>query len=249
MSKEEINLSLVDKLVSELREEVKSGKYGASGEGRIPTTTTLSKKWQTTRSTVYQVLQILQSEGLIRARGTSLVVNYPTLVLEGLSKNFERLLRAQGYDDITMENLIDPAVEPMPSEVARLFNEVDGVRVVHRIRKQGISGLPLRIAENFYPASLAGGFVDAMRINDSMDVLGAIREKHGVFIVESQDVVVARIPTAEETRLLDLVRTEPVVEIRRSNFASNGSPVMYNRIIHVAPHFQFTYRYPVNHWK
>jgi DNA-binding GntR family transcriptional regulator len=248
VSKDEVNLPLVDKLVNELREEVKSGKYGASGEGRIPTTTTLSKKWKTTRSTVYQVLQILQSEGLIRARGTSLVVNYPTLVLEGLTENFERFLRAQGHD-VTMENLIEPVVEAMPKEIADLFSESEGVHVVHRMRKQGIPGLPLRLAENWYPVSLAGQFVEAMRTNDRMDVLGAIKEAHGVFIENSQDVVLARIPTSEEAKLLDLVRTEPIVEIRRSNFASDGTPVMYNRIIHVAPHFQFTYKYKVNHWK
>ena len=248
MSEGEINMPLVDKLVGELREEIINKRYGTSGEGRIPTITALTKKWKTTRATVSQVLQLLQSEGIIHARGTSLVMNYPTLDLEGITENFERFLKAQGHE-VTMENLIEPQIEIMPKDVAALFGEAEGVRVVHRMRLQGIEEQLLRIAENFYPAELAGEFVEAMRSDQHMDVLGAIRKAHGVYIVEAQDVVIARVPTADEAKKLELVRTEPIVEIRRSNFAEDRTPVMFNRIIHVAPHFKFTYRYPVKHWK
>jgi DNA-binding GntR family transcriptional regulator len=244
MSDEE---SKIEKFADRLRTQIVKGEFGA--KGRIPPVSQLMKDWDNVaKATVYAVLQILQSEGIIRRVGNSFVVNYPTLGLEGITENFERFLRAQGHD-VTMENIIDPVVEPMPSEVAQLFGEVEGVHVVHRMRKQGIPGLPLRLAENWYPVTLAGEFVEAMRTNDRMDVLGAIREKHGVFIENCQDVLMARIPNSEEARLLELVRTEPVVEIRRSNFASNGSPVMYNKIIHAAPHFKFTYRYSPGHWK
>lgn len=242
--------SMLETLASELREDIKRGTYGASGQGRIPTTEMLSKKWKTSRNTVHLVLQLLQSEGIVRSKGNSLVVNWPALQLEGLTKNFEQFLRDRGHD-VQMENLIVPTVEVMPPDVAALFGQVTGVHetLVHRMRKQSADDQPLRIAENWYPATLAGQFVEQMRSNEHMDVLNAIREAHGVYIVKIKDVLIARIPTAQETRWLRTVRTEPVVEIRRSNFAEDGTVVMFNRILHVAPNFTFTYEYTKDYWK
>lgn len=236
----------IEAFADTLRAQILQGDFGT--RGRIPTVDELARTWKTSRSTVYYVLQLLQSEGVIRRSGKSLIASYPALEIEGITENFERFLKAQGFET-TMENLIDPSLETMPLEIASLFGQPKGVKVVHRMRLQGINGQLLRIAENFYPAELAGEFVEQMRTNQHMDVLGAIKKTHGVYITQAQDVVIARVPTANEAKLLELVRTEPIVEIRRSNFAEDGRPVMFNRIIHVAPHFKFTYNYPVNHWK
>jgi|ERR1041385_208278 DNA-binding GntR family transcriptional regulator len=236
----------IEEFVDELRAQILNGDYGT--RGRIPTVEDLTRKWETSRSTVYYVLQILQSDGLLRREGRSFVTNHPKIILEGITENFERFLKAQGYE-VTMENLISPTVETMPSDIAAFFGQSDGIKVVHRMRKQGIKGLPLRIAENWYPASLAGQFVNAMQADEYMDVLGAIKATHGVFIVRTEDELESRLPSSEEARLLDLVTTAPVVEIRRRNLATDGTPVMFNKITHVAAHFKFTYRYEVDHWK
>ena len=242
-------LTQVEQFANQLREEVKQGIYGVSGQGRIPTTATLAKRWHISRNTVYQVLQLLQSEGIIRAKGTSLVVNYPMFVLDGLTKNFEAFLRGLGHS-VGMENLVVPSVEAMPPDVAALFGQSVGVHetLVHRMRKQSADDQPLRIAENWYPVALAGQFVEQMRADEHMDVLDAIKQAHGVYIVRVKDVIAARIPTSQEARWLKTVRTEPIVEIRRSNFAANGTPVMFNRIIHLAPNFTFTYEYTKDYW-
>lgn len=241
------SLPLIEQRSNELRSEIVTGTYGRAGKGRIPSTADLAKRWNTPRSTVYQILQLLQSEGVIRSKGKYLVVNYPSLELQGLTKNFEAFLVAQGYD-VTIENLINPILESMPVEAAKLFNQEEGVHVVHRMRKQGITDQPLRIAENWYPATLAAQFLEKMQVQERMDVIGEIDKVHGLHIVESEDILLARVPTAQEAKWLDIVRTEPIVEIRRSNFAQDSTPIMWNKVIHVAPHFKFTYRYPVGFW-
>lgn len=238
--------SKIEKFTDLLRTQIVQGEFGT--KGRIPSVAQLMQDWGVAKATVYAILQILQTEGIIRRVGNSFVTSYPTLSLEGITENFERFLRAQGHD-VTMENLIDPVIESMPKDIADIFGEREGVHMVRRMRKQGIPGLPLRLAENWYPASLAGSFVEAMRTNDRMDVLGAIKKSCGIYITECQDVLINRPPTSEEAKLLELVRTAPVTEIRRSNFAEDGTPVMHNRIIHVGAHFKFTYRYKVDHWK
>ncbi len=232
--------------VDALRDRITRSEFGT--HGRLPAVAQLAREWGMSRNTVYIVMQLLQSEGLVQSRGNSFYANFPLLRLEGLTENFERFLRSQGFE-VTMENLISPSIETMPVDIAELFGQSEGVKVVHRMRKQGIEGLPLRIAENWYPVSLAGQFVDQMREDEHMDVLGAIKSAHGVYIVNVEDVLLARVPTIQETKWLNVVRTEPIVEIRRINFAENGTPVMFNRVIHAAPHFKFTYQYPKDYWK
>lgn len=237
----------VEKMVTTLRNAIKMGAYGRPGVGRIPTTSELQREFGVSRSTIYTVIQLLRSEGLVYQRGKYLIVS-EQFEIEGITENFERFLRNHDHG-VDIENIIVPSIEPMPPNVAMLFGIEYGLHVVHRERKQGADGIGLRIAENWYPAILAARFLEEMRQDERMDVVGAIKKTHGVYIVESLDEVVARIPTSQEAKILGISRTEPVVEIRRSNFAQDGSPVMWNKIIHVAPFFKFTYRYPVDHWK
>jgi DNA-binding GntR family transcriptional regulator len=238
--------SRIEDFTGQIREQIERGDFGKSG--RIPSITQLAKGWKVSRNTVYEVVNLLISEGLLIQRFASYFVNYPLLSLEGITKNFEQYLRDQGHE-VDIKNIIEPAIEPMPHDIASLFGQPSGVHVVHRMRRQGSVDLPLRIAENWYPESLAGEFVEQMRADDSMDVIGAIKEKHGLYIVEHEDILIARIPTPFEIKELELGRTEPIMEIRRSNFAEDGTPIMWNKIIHRAPQFRFTYRKLVNHWK
>lgn len=250
MSTEHEDQTLLDMLTERMRNDIKQGKYGVAGQGRIPTVTALMKQWNTTRNTVGRVLLLLQSEGIIRSKGTSLVVNWPALQLEGLTKNFEQYLRDKGFKP-EMENLISPSIEETPPDIAALFGHAIAVRqqLVHRMRKQSADDVPLRIAENWYPASLAAQFVEQMQQNEHMDVLQAIKDTHGLYITTIKDVLIARIPTEKERVWLDVVRTEPIVEIRRSNFSEDGTPIMFNRLIHVAPSFTFTYEYQKDYWR
>lgn len=247
MAKHEESTLVVDKLADDLRSKIESGTYGQAGS--LPSTTELAREWKTSRSIVTQVMLLLRSEGHIRMVGNRYVVNRPRLILPGLTKNFEQYLKDQGYEP-EIENIIEPSVETMTSEVAALFGQQPGMRVIHRMRKQGITNQPLRLAENwYYPADLVEGFLDEMRSNDHMDVVGAISEKYGKYIVETKEDILARIPTKEEMKWLGIARYQPVFEVRRSNFAQDGTPLMFNRIIMVATNFFLSRAYPVEHWK
>lgn len=242
MVEHEGSMLVVDKLADDLRSKIEAGEYGNSGT--LPSTTELSKQWKTSRSIVTQVMLLLRSEGHIRIVGNRYVVNRPRLILPGLVKNFEQYLRDQGYEAV-IENIIEPSLEAMPAEIAALFSQQTGIHVVHRMRKQGLPKQPLRIAENWYPAQLAERFLDEMRKDDNMDVVGAIKETYGVYIVETKEDIVARIPDKHEVNWLGIARYQPVFEVRRCNFAQDGQPVMFNRIIMVATNFILNSRYPV----
>jgi DNA-binding GntR family transcriptional regulator len=241
---------VVDKFADDLRSRIKAGEYGTSGT--LPSTSALASQWKTSRTIVTQVMLLLRSEGYIRMVSKRYIVNHPRLIFTGIPKDFGKYIEEQGFEPV-MENLIEPVSEAMSAEIATLFDQPTGTPVVHRIRKQsmrksGMPDYPLRIAENWYPANLAGDFLEEMRTNDYIHVIEAIKNKFGVSIVRTKEETFARIPTKQEASWLNLARYQPVFELLWSNFASDGQPVMFNRIIMVATNFKLSREYPVEHW-
>lgn len=241
---------VVDKFADDLRGRITGGEYGTAGT--LPSTGRLASQWQTSRTIVTQVMLLLRSEGYIRMIGNRYVVNHPRFIFTGIPKDFGKYVEEQGFEPI-MENLIEPNLEPMPADIAALFDQPGGEPVVHRIRRQsmrkeGMPDYPLRIAENWYPAKLAEDFLEEMRTNDYIHVVEAIRAKHGLSIVRTKEDTLARIPTKQEASWLNLARYQPVFELLWSNFASDGQPIMFNRIIMVATNFKLSREYAVEHW-
>lgn len=237
---------VVDQFADKLRAQIEAGEYGNSGT--LPSTTDLAERWGKPRSIVTQVMLLLRSEGYIRVVRNRYAVCRPRIVLPGLTKDFEQFLVSQGYQ-ADIENIIPPQLETMPAEIAVLFGQPSGIHVIHRMRKQGIPDQPLRIGEIWYPAELAEPFLEDMKNNDRMNVVDAIKEKFGICIAEVKEDIVARIPSKEEIKLLDLARYQPVLEVRRVNSTDQGRPVMFTRAIMVATNFILSREYPSDHWK
>ena len=109
---------------------------------------------------------------------------------------------------------------------------------------------PSRVGEIWYPADLAEPFLENMRKDDRMNVVNAIKEKFGVYIVRVKEDILARIPTKQEISWLGLARYQPVFEVRRINSAQDGQIVMLTRTIMVATNFILSREeYLVDHWK
>jgi DNA-binding GntR family transcriptional regulator len=234
----------VESMTDELRGRILHRDFGTNGP--IPKVSELARGWGTSRTTVYQVVQMLLSEGLLIPKGTGYNVNFP-MRIPGITPTFDKYLVEQGLPP-KQENIIEPELIQMPDEIAAMFKQPKGVHVVHRMRRQGTVDIPYRLAENWYPASLAAEFVDAMRRDSNLDVLSEIKRVHGVYITQVHEDVIGRLPTAKEASDLSIVRTAPVLEVRRSNFAADGTPIMFNKIIFVGAYFLLSYDYPANHW-
>ena len=241
---------VVEKYADMLRKRIQDREFGTNGI--IPSTSELAEEWGTSRSIVTSVMLLLRSQGHIRLderKTKRYKVNYPILELEGLTKDFEQYLRDKGLDPV-IENVIEPRMEEMPHEVAALFGQQAGIHVVHRMRQQGTPDQILRIAENWYLAELAGEFLEEMRSNDHMNVVEAIKDRHGLYIVGVTEKTRARVPHKEEVKLFNIARYQPVFEVVRVNVAQDKRTViMMNKIIMVATHFVLTREYEVDHWK
>jgi len=229
-------------LIETLRGRIKRGDFGTSG--RLPTVTQLSREYQVARDTVHDALQMLRAEGLLLVRNAAYVVNNPILQITK-APNFDQYLEKQGLRPV-FEDIVTPEIVTMPTEIAAMFHQAEGLHVVHRVRKQGTFEVPLRIEENWYPADLAAEFLEEMKQNPLLNVAREIRLKHGVAITRIAEDVKARHPTPEETKILEITRTSPVLDARRNFHTDEGITVIYNRTIMVAAFFLLHYEYPTS---
>lgn len=199
------------------------------------------------RTTVYQALQILRAEGLLHIKNTAYVVSNPILLIEG-APNFDRYLEIQGLKPV-FENVVVPEVITMPDEIAALFGAEKGLHVVHRLRKQGTAEVPLRLEESWYTAEHAEFFLETMRQDANINIAREIRLKYGAAIVRIKEDVLSRYPTIEETKLLEVSRTSPILEARRNFLTNEGKTVMYTIHTMVAAFFLLHYEYDTSFQK
>lgn len=229
----------LDHVINSLREQIQRGDFGT--KGRLPSIAQLVRDLKVARTTMYQALSLLPSEGIVLMKGNAYYANYPVLRIPG-APLFDICGEQQGFKS-TADNVIEPELVTLSAEIAALFGRAEGLQVVHRLRRHGMVDLPpIRLAEHWYPADLAGQFLEQMKEDPDLNVLGEIRNAHGVASQTRLDEILGRLPTSEEMKFLSLVRTSPVFEIRRQFIAPDGRVLLFNRTILVGAHFWLSYK-------
>lgn len=229
----------IEGLAASLRERIKRGDFGTSG--RLPTVTALAKEYKMARATMYQSLVLLRAEGLLIVKGNSYFARYPLMRIPG-SPLFDQFLIEQGLTPVT-DNLVDPQIVDAPADIAAIFGLQEGDKVIHRVRRQGTAEVPYRLHENWYTVDLAGPFLEEMKQNPDMNVAGRIREMRGIAVTTIHDDIFTRLPTADEINLLSIVRTTPVLEVRKQFLSQEGKTMMFVRSVLVGAYFQLSYDY------
>jgi len=238
----------IDVLVDALRERILSGAFGT--QGRLPSLRMLAEDYHTTHETMNKVVQQLQAEGLLSSKGRAGVfVNMPRTRIPGITARFDLYLKEQGLTPMEV-NVGEPSIVSAPADVAKAMSIAEESPVVRRMRVQGTTTTPYRLAENFYPVDLVGdSILETMRSDSRFDVLLAIKQAHGIVIKRVHEDVIGRLPIALEQELLKIVRGAPVLEVRRTNYAEDDEKViMYNRLIFVASYFELSYDYITPVW-
>jgi GntR family transcriptional regulator len=246
--------SKVGQIADALRQQILSGEYG---KGRLPTGKDLAKQFGASRDTIQKVLTRLEAEGILEGVGErGAIIRRSRIRIPGLTARFDLALQEQGYDPFE-ENIDVPARVPALPEVAKSLAVKEGTPVIRRFRRQGTKDgegkdtikTPYRLTENFYPSTLVDETIlEQMQKDERYDVLLAIKEKHDQAIVRVHEEVIGRLPTTHEEELLNIVTYAPVIEVQRTNYANNGTVIMFNKIIFVANYFVLSYDYPVSHW-
>jgi len=231
-----------------LRKRILVGEFGTGG--RLPSLRMFAQQYGTTQQTMNTVVQRLQAEGLLTSLGRQGVfVHMPRTRIPGIVPRFDLYIKELGMEPMET-NVVKPEVVPAPLDVATALGVAEGAPVVHRMRRQGTTVSPMRLAENFYPVALVDEYLlGQMQEDERLDVLLAIKNKYSKVVKHVRETVVARFPSEEEQDLLKITRNTPVLDVRRTNSDEDGTVIMYNRITFVASYFELTYDYDVPHWK
>lgn len=224
---------LVDRLANDLRTRIEGGEYGTSGV--IPSMSELAVMWGTkNRALVADVVTLLRVQGyLVPTPNRRFRVVHPRIKLEGLTPNFIQHLENLGMK-VDEEDIEVPGIEPMPLDVARMFLRNDtkqpaiqeGVHVIHRVRRQGIVDLPMRIGHIWYPRDIAEPYIQLMRSDSHFDVLAALKRDKGISIALEDFTLQSRVPDLAEVKELRIARYQPLLEVRRICYTANREQVI-----------------------
>ncbi len=225
----------VDILAEKLRQRIRDGEFGTSG--RIPPHRVLADQLDTTRETVNKVIQLLQSEGLLVSRDKSVYVKPLLLKLPAFIANYDQYVREHGLEPVS-EFLEKPDFSPVSGRVAELLEKKEGEMVPHRLLRQGIKypvgTIYYRLSENFYsPELIKDEIFQGLQSDPQYNTWFAMKKKYDIEIVSSSNVAVARLPTLNEQKYLDIVRGTPVLELHRVQLAQNDLRVMVNNLVFV----------------
>jgi GntR family transcriptional regulator len=235
----------LEEAVALLRDQILRGDYGV--RGYLPSRSVLEREFGISHSVMNQVILQLQGEGLIASgNGGSkrLTVTPPRSRVPMRDVPFVRFLREQGLEPIT-EYLEQPERKPMSSALAKEFGVPEGTLYVARVRRDGTDRIHYRLTSKYYLASLIDDETLAgMQADNRYDVILDIKNKRGIVAMFMTEDIIARLPTAQEQGLLGVVRTAPMMEVKRTCYDRKDGKVLWlNRIVLVASLFVFRQEY------
>lgn len=134
------------------------------------------------------------------------------------------LTESGSQDGTPSRKLLFTGSAPAPAGVARLFRVEEGAELLARRRLMSVDGVPVRLAVSWFSLDgpeaselAAGGWIEGG--------LQQLFDRHGRRFGKADETLVGRLPSTEESGLLEIDRSEPVVEILRTSYDTSGRPV------------------------
>lgn len=236
--------SKVEGIIDALRDRIIAGEFGV--EGRLPSFRTLATEYDTTQETMNKTMQALQAEGLLISMGAKGVfVNNIRIRLntQGVVNDFSEYIKEQGF--IPKGELIDkPEIIDPPSDVMTHMKLKKGQKVLLRQRKQGTDNFMLRVTLEYYPAHfITEAMLEQINKDPNFSIIHAIKINFKKTIERAHEEVIARLPNSFEQKQLQIVRTNPVIEIKSANFtADEKTAIIYYHKVLNANHFILSYK-------
>ena len=220
---------------AEIAEYVRGLIVAAEPGDRLPSDAELCERFQVSRMTARQAVQVLANEGLLhRRRGKGTFVTRRRVArLLGSPLSFSEGMRRRGAAP-SSHLLTSGEVAPTPRESAALhLDEGEPAIVLQRLRLA--DGVPMAIERAVMPAALKAVFDADLEVES----LHRAFERLGRIPTQALAEVGARRATAEERRLLDLPTNGVVVSEQRTIFDQDGAPLEATVTCYAADRYQF----------
>ncbi|HEX2179251.1 MAG TPA: UTRA domain-containing protein [Actinomycetota bacterium] len=153
------------------------------------------------------------------------------------------LTESAGQAGRPSRKLLSSGLAPAPAAVAERMGVAPGDDLLTRRRLMLVDDVPVRVAVSYFhpvtpeaPELSGGTFLERG--------LQALYERHGRRFGRAEETLVARPPAPEEVQLLELEEGEPVVEILRTSYDEQDTPVHTLQTICAASRHVFQVRQP-----
>lgn len=232
--------------MEELNKRIAKGHYVAVQ--RLPSERELAEELNVSRVTIRAALLRLQAENLLDivprggafVRSTStkaIIASGPELKQPG---SFIRAMEQQGRQ--TLVRFIEPSsIIQAGNEIGTKMSTDPSTLVLRRYRIHLVDRVPYRILDSYYLASLLGDLPG--KDDGYIPFFIWLREHTGVRAAHTRERLNCRMPAAEEAKLLNISRGQPVVDMDRWVWDDNGTLFEYSHIVANGALHEFSYTY------
>jgi GntR family transcriptional regulator len=228
-----------------LRAEI--GRGDRAPGSQLPSETALIARYGVSRVTVRRALAVLVNDGLVLvAQGRGYFVRTRPRVRRLSADRFVRRHddaagTEVGHPDLSIDVLFVGRA-CVPAGVAEKLGVSAGDEVIVRHHRYFADGKPVEAAMSYFPVDVAAGTPIA-EPNPGPGGVYARIENQGLTFEKFDEEITARIATEEESRLLQLPGSSPVLHVLRTAIAG-GRPVEVRATVMDAAAFVFAYSLP-----
>ncbi len=208
---------------------------------QLPTETCLAARFCVNRHTIRRAMAALQQTGLIRVeqgRGTFVqedMLDYLVGKRTRFSENVaSRQRRPSG-------RLLQAQQVKADAEVAKALGLTKGEAMLRIEMLREVDGTPLSLSTHHFRKARCEGLIEALQNTGSLtQALFSLGIKD---YTREQTRVTTRLPTAQEARLLEQSRGQPVLLAESVNIDPEGIPLEYVVALFAGQRVQFTFSF------
>src|SRR6266849_9481921 len=247
----------IDEVVSELVRRIEASEYVAGQ--RLPAERELADELRTSRVTIRAALLRLQAENLVdiaprsgafvRSSSAKVVIGTSTHPSKAIAPelkqhgSFIRAMEAQGRQ--TSVRFIQPSsVLPVGDAISAKMGTNADTLVLRRYRIHLVERIPYRILDSYYLASLLGDLLG--KDEGYIPLFKWLRDHTGLRPAKAFEKINVRMPSQEEAILLNISRSQPVVDMDRWVWAHDDTLFEYTHIVANAALHEYTYNYDID---
>lgn len=206
--------------------------------GRIPSERTLSEKFGVSRLTVKRAIDRLSQEGVLYTRigkGTYISVAKFDQQLEQLTSFTEEMQKRGKYAG---SQVLSAETVPASDDDAQLLRVMTGSPLILLVRLRLANGVPMAIERTKLVAGLCRGLLDHHDFSRE-SLYQVLREEYGIHLQYAEQSIEARLATHEESRLLQVKTSAPILHMMRRTFTDLDQPIEYALSAYCGERYKF----------
>jgi GntR family transcriptional regulator len=244
-------------IADELRRQIESGELPR--ESQLPTEVELQKRFSASRNTVRDAVKVLVVERLLETRGRegTFVTKAHVPFVTTLSTDPNTGISGIGEEGSTYPALVlqqdrqnagagDPKVEVLecPPQIAARLGIEEGEYVISRHQERLIEDTLWSLQTSYYPMKWVGLGAERLLIpknipEGAVEYLSSTTKK--LKQNSYRDLLWARQPNDNEKQLFNLTINHMVIEVYRTAFAEDGTPIRVTVTVYPADRNQIVY--------